>query len=145
MGTQVLNFTASGTGAPDATAHVWCTGPAAGAAAGAVTVAYVNANAEAAALSVPTLPSLTPRVEYFLTATASGLFQSHNGKPLPKELWADEVYLNGALMSVDANGVLPAFPIPGHNVPSGSATPLSLPGLSYGFIVFPDARAQACM
>jgi hypothetical protein len=109
-----------------------------------VSVAYVNAAADAAGLTVPALAALEPRTEYWLTATAKGL-AGHGGGALPAQLWDDAIFLNGVQMGVDAGGKLPAVPIPGNSVPSGSADPVTLPAYSYGFIVFPSAGAAACM
>jgi heparanase 1 len=145
MGGRVLNTSLSGAGAATATAHVFCAAPAAGAPPGAVSVAFVNAAADAAGLTVPSLSVLAPRAEFLLTATAKGLGGRGGSGQLPAELWDDAIFLNGALMSVDAGGNLPAVPIPGNNVPAGSAEPITLPPYSYGFFVFPAAGAAACI
>jgi hypothetical protein len=147
MGGRVLNASVSGAGAATTTVHAFCAAPAARAPPGAVALAFVNAAADAAGLTVPALGALAPRTEFLLTATAKGLGGrgGGGGKPLPAELWDDAIFLNGVQMGVDAGGNLPAVPIPGSSVPSGSADPLTLPAYSYGFLLFPAAGAAACM
>jgi len=61
----------------------------------------------------------------------------------PPSLFDDVIYNNGERLTVDANGLLPQYPIPGKTVTS--AAPPVLPAYSYGFIVFPNAGVAACL
>ena len=165
---------------------------------GAITLAIVNAARMAQAFDITSVApaQLTPRVEYVLTAT-SGMYhdaQMSNGQrergahhirsarknrktsdtprsngKIPEALWGDDVYLNGVLMHVSGEGVLPTYPIPGKivgNRPDSDETSLPprpvprekslsrpsvaaggafvFPAFSYGFIVFPRANVAAC-
>ena len=106
--------------------HAWCSGPRSPAGAGGVVVTYVNYNAKDAAVSLPPALASAPATLYSLTATPSGTPEEY--------LASDVVYLNGVALTVDAAGNLPAYPIPGKAF-TGGAT-LSIPGYSYGFVVF---------
>ena len=103
-------------------AHAWC----ANGAAGAIALVYINTAAAGVALALTNIAQ-SPRVEYFMTAPGGNLT-------------ADAALLNGALLEVDADGRLPAQPLPG-NPKSGA---IALPPYSYGFIIFPQAGASAC-
>ena len=108
--------------------HAWCA--ASPAAAGAVALAYINLGERAVALALGGgLPS-TPRVEFFLEAPGGNLT-------------ADALLLNGAPLGVDADGRLAAQPVPGAAVGAAGGG-ISLPPLSYGFVVLTAARAPAC-
>jgi len=93
--------------------HVWC-----GTQKGTVVFVYSSAHGSDVHLTSVNGLSLTPRTEYILTAP---------------NLTADEIHLNGNLMSVGNDGMLPEFPIPGK---AATTTPLVLPSDSYGFVVF---------
>jgi hypothetical protein len=176
MGSTALgNVTVNGTSvvtdktgnAPNASVQVWCTNKAffaaggggvggggaatAAASGGAITVAIANAASVAQKFTVPSIASLTPRIEYVLTAseamyrggvptaTAAGVAQ------LPDALWNDEIYLNGDHMSVSGKGELPEFPIPGKTRSAQKeGTSFLFPAFSYGFVVFPNADVTAC-
>lgn len=140
---------------------------------GAVTMAIVNAASVAQSFSVAPIAPLTPRVEYVLTASkeaytrrrqedgaanvngssspcagrgsSSGVCQQQQ---LPDELWNDAIFLNGAVMTVSGEGVLPEFPIPGKSIHASdgndAADSFVFPPWSYGFVVFPDADVAIC-
>lgn len=75
-------------------------------------------------------------------ATPRGAFP-----PLPPDIFADSVALNGEPFAVDpATGLLPSYPgrVQGRSV-SDPASPLVLPPLSYGFVILPEAAAAACL
>lgn len=67
--------------------------------------------------------------------------QIHNSPP--SSLTDDTIFLNGALLTVNNDGVLPQYPLPGQTVPA--STPVTLPAYTYGFMVFTDVNAQGCM
>jgi len=146
MGNSVLNFNWAGD--PEAqsntTIHAWCTSkkynqykP------GSITISYVVGWNEPVTLTVPTLKSLTPRIEYILTSSATEYFyRTESRNAVPATLFDDAIYNNGELMTVNANGLLPNYPIPGKTV--NTDTPLVLPPYSYGYIVFPNAGVTAC-
>jgi hypothetical protein len=137
MGQTVLNSSLSGDSklVDSFAAHVWCTGTRQGAPAGAVTVAYTNYNDSAVTITVPQLGGRTlPRTQYVLTSTPDG------SNP---NLGSGVMYNNGAALTVGADGVLPAYPIPGSEVTSGGSG-VTVPAYSYGFVVFENAGAAAC-
>ena len=68
----------------------------------------------------------SPATLFSLTATPTG---SPAGS-----LQSDSMYLNGALLAVDAEGRLPENPLKGVPFTGGSA--FTAPAYSYGFIVF---------
>jgi len=95
---------------------------------------------------------MAPRIEYILTSTASehelryeNIHSQHGPGALPTSLFSDTIYLNGALMQVNSEGLLPQYPIPGNTVNGPNPPPLILPAYSYGYIVFPAAKVAACM
>lgn len=150
MGVRVLNFTWSGSAYPlpetgsNVTLHAYCSATA----SGGVTVAYVIGAGDDYELIVPTLVSATPRTEYFLTSSAASYSERAANRgvpdaPLPLSLWDDAVFLNGVRMTVDSQGRLPVYPIPGHRVTSPQS--IVLPGYSYGFIDFTGANVPACL
>jgi len=100
--------------------HVWC-----GTKKGTAVFVYSNGHPTDVHLTSVNGLSLTPRTEYFLTST---------------NMTSDEIYLNGKLMTVDKNAMLPAYPIPGM---VATTTPLVLPRSSYGFVVF-SGNVPAC-
>jgi len=154
MGNTVLNFTWTGDSqaVPETTIHAFCTSSNDSVAAGSVTIAYVVGWQNCITLSVPSLTSMAPRVEYILTSTASehtlryeNTAQRDKPYAVPESLYSDTIYLNGALMQVNAEGLLPQFPVPGNTVNGPNPPPLILPAYSYGYIVFPAAKVAACM
>lgn len=100
--------------------HVWC-----GSKKGTVVFIYSNAHPTDIHLTSVSGITISPRTEYFLTAPS---------------LDADEIYLNGVQMTVGTDALLPQYPIPGNVV---STTPIVIPAMSYGFIVF-NADIPAC-
>jgi len=142
MGNTVLNFKVGGDADIQSmvTIHAWCTPPKF-AKAGSITISYVVGSANSYTLNVPTLASLTPRIEFTLTSSAQEYESPREGAALPQSLFDDAIYLNGKLMTVDAMGKLPQYPIQGKTV--NASAPVLLP-YSYGYIVFPDAGVAAC-
>jgi len=145
MGNSVLNFKWGGDAdaSSNTTIHAWCTSkkfnqykP------GSVTISYVVGWGEPVTLAVPSLQSLQPRIEYTLTSSAAEYFNPISKAAPPNSIFDDAIYNNGELMTVDSNGLLPNYPIPGKTV--NSANPPVLPPYSYGFIVFPNAGVAAC-
>jgi len=149
MGNSILKFQTGGDAdaVSNTTIHAWCTSkkfnqykP------GSITISYVVGWSNPVTLTVPTITSLSPRIEYILTSTAAEYFSptpfSPDAEAVPASLYNDAIYNNGQLMTVDETGMLPQYPIPGKTV--NSATPPLLPAYSYGFIVFPDAGVAAC-
>jgi len=116
------NVTLSGTIAEvdDVDPHVWC-----GSKKGTVVLIYSSGHATDIQLTNVSGVDITTRTEYFLTAPS---------------LTADEIYLNGKQMTVDANAMLPVYPIPGKDATN---TPIVIPANSYGYIVF-NANAPGC-
>ena len=99
-----------------------------------------------------------PRSEYTLTSSSSAYYQSQErvaaGKAFttsspqdpPASLQDDVVYMNGALLQTDSNGVLPW---PNGAVGAGKSVtdpsvPLVFPPYSYGFIQFPGSKPKGC-
>jgi len=97
----------------DLEAHVWC-----GTKKGSAVFVYSNGHGSNIHLTSVSGLMLTPRTEYILTAPS---------------LTADEIYLNGKLMTVGKDAMLPEYPISGS---VSTTTPLVLPSMSYGFVVF---------
>jgi len=116
------NVSLSGTKAEidDIDPHVWC-----GSKKGTVVLIYSNLHAAEVHLTAINGITISPRTEFILTAP---------------NLTDDEIHLNGNKMTVDNNGILPQYPIPGRDT---SGTPIVLPTNSYGFIVF-NANLPAC-
>ena len=110
--------------------HVWC----ARAGGGAVVVTFTNLLGRAVNVTVGGRAA-GRRVEYILTSTSAPV----PGDAPPPSLYANAVYLNGALLTTDAAGGLPAWPLPGR----AAEGPAVVPPWSYGAIVVLDAGA-AC-
>ena len=131
VGTKVLATTASG----DATAEAgfagqfWCAR-----AAGSVVLAWANLGQADVALTLPAALAAAARTDFIMTATASGTTMA--------DLQSDAVYLNGALLTVDDAGRLPAYPIAG--APAAAGSPLTAPKLGYGFAVFEGVPGVGC-
>lgn len=147
MGTRVLNvsvaFTQRGAAAAppfptpaglDTTLRVFAhcaRGAGAGAAAphGAVAVAFANPQTYRVALRVGGVPA-APRDEYRLSPPAGD----------PAGLRSRRIALNGNVLSAQADGSVPALsPV------EASAGDVALEPLTYGFLVFRNAAAPACM
>jgi len=118
LGNVTLGGNAAETG--DVDAHVWC-----GRDKGTVVLIYINGHASDVVLSSVSGLSLTSRTEYILTAPS---------------LDADEIHLNGKMMTVGTDAMLPEYPIPGN---AGTSATLSLPSNSYGYVVF-KANLAGC-
>ena len=88
---------------------------------------------------------MAPREEFILTASASEYSSTDapHVDSLPPTLFDDAIYNNGALMTVDKDGILPAFPIPGRVVATAGPD-LVLPPFSYGFVTFSGANVRVC-
>jgi hypothetical protein len=131
-------------------AHVWCTNSASGYPIGSVALAYVNFNDSDVTISMAGVAA-APRTEYVLTPTAEAfelpvvqrLLKTNMGAP-PPSLQNDQIYLNGQLLNVTADGLLPVYPVPGHVV-SDPTQPIVVPAYSYGFFVFSNSSIQACL
>jgi heparanase 1 len=93
---------------------------------GAVVVVAINIQEQAQDFSVYEFSS-SPRAEYVLTAP-EGDMSSVN------------IELNGVVLNANPDGSLPSL---SPNIVE-SNTPMTLPPLSYGFFVFPEAQAPAC-
>ena len=128
MGTTVLNLTVEASAPAAVRVYAWCARlPAT---PGAVVLTYLNTGTDALTISVGANAPSGPRTEYFLTAPSNALS-------------SDILLLNGAAMTVDANGVLPAYPVPGHANSAGG--PIAVPPTSVGFIVLEAAAASLCL
>lgn len=88
---------------------MWCASELAPGGTGGVVLAWVNLSPEDAPLSLPTDLAAAEAVEFTLTATAAGTTLA--------DLQLDTSYLNGALLSVGDDGMLPQYPLPGKDVP----------------------------
>ena len=109
-----------------AAVHAFCAG---GGPPGAVVLAFINLADAPLDLALGGGLAAAPRVEFFLTAPGGNLT-------------ADAVLLNGAPLTVDAQGRLAQQPVPGRAVSAAGAP--SLPPQSFGFIVLTAAAAPAC-
>jgi hypothetical protein len=150
VGTSVFSTTAttSAPGSSNASFYVWSsTGGPEG--LGGVTMIFTNPTGNDFTVTLNGATGL--HIDFIMTSTSAAYFNHidrvKSGKLLrdevlapPETLAADEVYLNGALMSVDANGNLPSYPISGQE----SNNPITLPPYSYGFITFPNIQVSGC-
>jgi heparanase len=150
VGTSVFTTTASTTapGSANASFYVWSStdGPEG---LGGLTMLFANPTGNDYTVTVNGGSDL--HIDFILTSTSAAYFDHLSrveaGKLLqdqilapPASLAADEVYLNGELMTVDANGNLPSYPISGVT----STNPITLPPYSYGFITLPNLQANGC-
>jgi hypothetical protein len=128
--------------------HAWC-GRIGG---GIVILTYFNLLSHSVNISLPTSATSNRRNEYILTATSSSSsfnfdqrdMESGVSSPPPPELYQNNIYLNGELLSVNDDGTLPTWPFPGRPMPADSH-PIIVPAYSYGFIELLDAGAAgAC-
>jgi len=106
----------------DVDPHVWC-----GATKGTVVFVYSNGHPSDVHVTSVSGINLTPRTEYILTAPNMNMT-------------ADAINLNGKLMTVGNDAMLPVYPVPGS---VSTTTPLVLPSNSYGFVVF-SANLPGC-
>eukprot|EP00759_Apiculatamorpha_spiralis_P051567 PhF_6_TR5269/c0_g1_i2/m.7670/K07964/HPSE; heparanase len=109
--------------------HVWC----ARGISGGIVVTFMNMQSQSVRMVMNTAANVStlPRTEYVLTS--------------PAGLDADAVNLNGKTMTVNPDGTLPRYPIPGRNVVKGEGSgDISIPPWSLGFMVFPKASVAAC-
>jgi hypothetical protein len=110
--------------------HVFC----ASGVGGGVVLTYFNMGQTAVEFSLPQLGAApVPREEFLLTSSAL---------PGGANITADEIYLNGERMAVNADGTLPAWPIRGRV--AGDTAAFVAPPWSYGAVSFPSAGAAAC-
>jgi len=95
-----------------------------------IVLVYINLAAAPVALSLGGGLAPAPRVEFLLTAPDGNLT-------------ADALLLNGAALTVDAEGRLPSLPLPGNPVVAGD---IQLPAQSFGFLVLGagGGAAPAC-
>lgn len=109
--------------------HAQCATDYASKTAGSIVLAFANTNTFSADIEASMFDILgygiNPRVEYFLTSGDDS------------DLSSRSVRLNGADEVLTAS-----TPLTGRTRSKG---PLVLPASSYGFIVFPEANAMACM
>ena len=112
-------------------AHMWCarTGN------GAAILSYTNLLSRWVNVSLPDTATSTRRIEFILTSTA---IPTSSSTP-PPQVWEQSIYLNGALLTVNADGTLPVWPFPGNSINDGSL--LTVPPFSYGMIELLDAGA----
>jgi len=111
--------------------HVFC----ASGVGGGIVLTYFNMGQTAVEFSLPQLGAApVPREEFLLTSSAL---------PGGANITADEIYLNGERMAVNADGTLPAWPIRGR-VAGDTAAAFVAPPWSYGAVSFPSAGAAAC-
>jgi len=106
----------------DVDPHVWC-----GSKKGTVIFVYTNGHGTDVSVTSISGLALSPRTEYFLTAPNMNMT-------------ADAINLNGKLMTVGQDAILPEYPISGL---AATTTPLVLPSNSYGFVVF-NANVPGC-
>ena len=155
VGTAVLSSVLSG-GADTSTvaAHAFCASTRM--AAGSVTIAWLNYGASDVSFSLNGVTG-DGGIEYVVTSTAAaftdfatrraagtltvGAPRVHGAAP-PDSLTADETYLNGVLMTVDANGLLPEYPLPGKAV---SGNEITAPPYSFGFFTVNGGPFGACL
>ena len=90
-------------------AHVWCASAAAPGGRGGVVLAWVNLAPGDASLALTPDLAAAPAVVFTLTATSTGTTLA--------DLQLDTSYLNGELLTVGDDGMLPVYPLPGQSVP----------------------------
>lgn len=134
-GRRVLSTTVSGgSRAQNVSATMWCSGALAPYGAGSVVLVWLNLGSSDVVFTLPASLASLPSTRYTLTGAAGG-------SDYPS-LASDDTYLNGALLTVDEEGRLPAHPIPGLAVAGGE--PLTAGPYSYGFVAFDGATFPAC-
>ena len=148
MGQRVLNVTSVsgnyGGGLPLLRIYAHCASSRGGWAAGTVAVAWANLAPRVTNLSLPGLSSMS--------GSGALIWVLQPGEPIDgavNPLQSRQVRLNGgSVLSVQAGPTLPKMPgMPvtnSNNMPSSTADTITLPPASYGFAVFPSARASGC-
>jgi len=116
-------------------AHVWCTGAGAPGGAGHAVIAWTNPGGNDVDLQLPSDLAVSSVVVFTMTNEPdTSTFDSMS---------SDQVYLNGALLTVDIEtGLLPSYPIVGKNQPASESFVAT--AYSYGFVVFYQASPDAC-
>ncbi len=139
VGTTVVPSAAAGAGLGAWDSHVWC-----GAKGGSPVLTFASLSPSPVSLQLPAGAAPTPRTEYVLTSVADGFAPNPVGpNGFPPSLQADAVFLNGAPLATNADGTLPAVPLPGRAVPAGGSA-IVVPPWSYGFIVLDGAALSVC-
>jgi hypothetical protein len=139
--TVVLNSSVASPDAPAAIAngfdaHAWCGRVG----AGIVIVTFTNLLGTAVNITLPAFSTSARRNEYILTSTPTPA----DAPAPPPSLYNNNVYLNGALLTTNADGTLPVWPFPGRSV-AADGPGITVPAWSYGFIELLDAAADgAC-
>ena len=143
VGSRVLRSNYAAPNASEWDSHVWC-----GREAGTLVISYFSMSSAPIEIRLPQLGNayIAPRSEFWLTSTATAASRMHGpyvGRP--STLTDDAMYLNGELMTLNADGSLPVAPIPGRVV-SNATEPIVAPPWSYGFVLFFDVgrEVQAC-
>ena len=137
VGRVVLDTTTTG----DATLRAafdgsfWCASARSPYGVGSVVLAWTNSGTQPITLTLPADLAAVASTRFVLAATADGT------TPVAS-LTSDDMYLNGNLLTVTAEGSLPEYPLPG--VESPPRTPVIAPARTYGFIAF-SATVPACV
>jgi heparanase 1 len=137
VGQRVLNTTL-GEGTDYLSASVWCAAPGApyGSGAGSTVLAWTNSAPTPATVALPPQLAAASSTSFLLT-----------GAPTPQgafaELQSDDMYLNGALLSVAGDGSLLNYPYVG--LQAQPAAQVEAPPFSYGFLVFDSTDVPACI
>lgn len=126
---------------------MWCTSPISNSPPGSLTLSFINMGSNDTELILPSpLSSSSPRVEFILQPGAvdmeGEIAKKFSNSNAPVSLTSDIILLNGEELTVDKQGNLLVYPIPGKRVSDGSS--IILPNFSYGFIVLESAQATAC-
>ena len=156
----LLNTTVTGDAAALAqvSVHAWCSG-AAWWDDESMVLSWTNPTGADVTLDVviPDTPA-APRMEFTLTSSAAGYSESHArvaagraatmASPLapPASLTDDALFLNGARLQADENGVLPWVngAVGAGRVVTDPSEPIIMPPFSYGFIQLPGSAPHAC-
>jgi heparanase len=122
VGRHILRVTNSNpSDSPSWDARVWCTHQG-----GLPVLSFINPSASSVTVAVTSSDgkrqSMTPRVEYVLTAGHDGLLTNN-------------IYLNDDKLFVHDNGSLPVYPIPGRRIATATDTSMEVPPWSYGLVV----------
>jgi len=110
---------------------------------GSIVLTYINTGSDNLQINFnQNTLTQSSRTQFILTSQTA-LSTMKNLHAPPSSLTDDTIFLNGNLLTVNNNGTLPQYPIPGQSV--SNTSPLQVPAYSYGFIVLNNANAQACM
>lgn len=133
VGTTVLSSSMSGDDSLFLSS-AWCAGARAPyGAGGSVVVVFANLADSAQTVSLPPVLAAAPFTYFAMTpSTQPATFD---------DLHSDSVFLNGKLLSVEADGTLPSFPFSG--VAASPEAELVADAYSYGFVVFNTAAKDA--